>query len=545
MRTVVLAVLLFLVFAARASAAPFVLGTGELPDVAVDGAGVAYIAWNGTETGDPAHFCRLPRGAVACDVSLTLPLPTAIAGSVTRPVVHVSGSRVIVLHYFYGEYNGLAAYQSDDRGATFQQARRAGALAPYGSAFGPGDTVSVVTSANGAGMLFQNLPLVGATQTAFANLDTTRPYNGAVGLDGATPVVIAMNAASVGIVRRYVAGDVNNAPSWSAPVDVGYLDYPVLAGGPLGLWVLAGDESGSMFVRRFDGTNFGPRVTIGPGDASEASLYQDAGGRMHAVYPRLDASGYHAMHAVSDDGLSWRVGELEVRTSDEQGTMRVSMAADHVGVAVWKVAGPSIVASSVGPDAPVAVQPPPVPTPPVPTPDPAPVFEQSVVVKPISGKVLVRLKGSSRFVPLGSIDDVPLGATVDARKGRIELRAVNKRGGPVEVVQLYKGMFRVDQKRGITNFTLNEPLAPCSSRGRAAAKKPKSRKLWGDGKGAFRTTGKYSAATVRGTRWLVQDSCKGTLTRVAAGAVNVTLKVKKPVIIVRAGKSYLARAPRR
>ena len=34
--------------------------------------------------------------------------------------------------------------------------------------------------------------------------------------------------------------------------------------------------------------------------------------------------------------------------------------------------------------------------------------------------------------------------------------------------------------------------------------------------GKFRTSGKYSAATVRGTKWLVQDSCAGTLTRVAA-----------------------------
>ena len=46
---------------------------------------------------------------------------------------------------------------------------------------------------------------------------------------------------------------------------------------------------------------------------------------------------------------------------------------------------------------------------------------------------------------------------------------------------------------------------------RASAKKPKSRKLWGQGSGNFRTVGQYSAATVRGTRWLVQDSCAGTL----------------------------------
>ena len=48
-------------------------------------------------------------------------------------------------------------------------------------------------------------------------------------------------------------------------------------------------------------------------------------------------------------------------------------------------------------------------------------------------------------------------------------------------------------------------------------KKPKTRKLWGDGKGKFRTKGRYSAATVRGTKWLVTDGCRYTRTRVTAG----------------------------
>ena len=69
----------------------------------------------------------------------------------------------------------------------------------------------------------------------------------------------------------------------------------------------------------------------------------------------------------------------------------------------------------------------------------------------------------------------------------------------------------------ILDLKLTEALAACPKKGKAAAaqtKKAKKRKLWGDGKGAFRTTGKYSAATVRGTKWLVEDSCAGTLTRV-------------------------------
>jgi hypothetical protein len=49
---------------------------------------------------------------------------------------------------------------------------------------------------------------------------------------------------------------------------------------------------------------------------------------------------------------------------------------------------------------------------------------------------------------------------------------------------------------------------------------------------------------VRGTKWLVQDSCAGTLTKVAKGVVEVFDQVKKKTKILRAPHSYLAK-PRR
>jgi len=117
---------------------------------------------------------------------------------------------------------------------------------------------------------------------------------------------------------------------------------------------------------------------------------------------------------------------------------------------------------------------------------------------------------------------------------------VPRAGGPVQAAEFYDGLFVVRQRGGITELTLSESLARCS-RATAAAKKPKSRRLWGSGSGAFRTRGSYSAATVRGTRWLVQDSCAGTLTRVTQGSVTVRdFRARKPVV-VRAGKRYLAR----
>ena len=69
-------------------------------------------------------------------------------------------------------------------------------------------------------------------------------------------------------------------------------------------------------------------------------------------------------------------------------------------------------------------------------------------------------------------------------------------------------------------------------------------KLWGNGKGKFRTTGKYSSATVRGTIWLVEDRCDGTLTKVRRGVVSVRDIKRKKTVKVKAGHSYLARAQR-
>jgi ferric-dicitrate binding protein FerR (iron transport regulator) len=48
---------------------------------------------------------------------------------------------------------------------------------------------------------------------------------------------------------------------------------------------------------------------------------------------------------------------------------------------------------------------------------------------------------------------------------------------------------------------------------------------------------------VRGTKWLVQDQCNGTLTVVKRGVVQVRDFRKHKTVNVRAGRSYLATAP--
>jgi hypothetical protein len=190
-------------------------------------------------------------------------------------------------------------------------------------------------------------------------------------------------------------------------------------------------------------------------------------------------------------------------------------------------------------------QPAPVPTPaptvtPTPIPTPTPVANKTVEADKVSGTVLVRVKGSAKFVPLADAV-IANGSEIDARKGVV---VITTAGG--EKAKFYEGLFTISQSGGITTLTLSEKLTGCPKAKRssasAAAKKPKTRKLWGDGKGKFRTKGSYSAATIRGTKWLVQDTCTTTLTRVAEGVVSVRDDVKKKTITVRKGKSYTARA---
>ena len=59
--------------------------------------------------------------------------------------------------------------------------------------------------------------------------------------------------------------------------------------------------------------------------------------------------------------------------------------------------------------------------------------------------------------------------------------------------------------------------------------------------GPFRTKGRYSSATVRGTKWLTADRCDGTFTRVQRGVIAVADFPNRRQVTLRAGRSYLAR----
>jgi CSLREA domain-containing protein len=177
-----------------------------------------------------------------------------------------------------------------------------------------------------------------------------------------------------------------------------------------------------------------------------------------------------------------------------------------------------------------------------PQPLPEPEAGEEVNALPVSGTVRVREPGSNRFVELQEGQQIPVGSVIDVTDGRVTIVAA---GG--QSADFYGGIFRLGQGKGakpLTTLTLVEALS-CPKAGKAAAAaKKKKRRLWGDGSGRFRTKGKHSAATVVGTRWLVEDKCTSTTTRVARGRVSVRDFARKKTVIVKAGKKYVARARR-
>ena len=180
-------------------------------------------------------------------------------------------------------------------------------------------------------------------------------------------------------------------------------------------------------------------------------------------------------------------------------------------------------------------------------------------VAPVSGKVMIKLPGTSKFVELDGQTEIPMGAQIDTRKGAVRLISGATGGAQIAATTTQsavfsEGLFTIRQKRAanaVMNLTLDGGnFGICrrtgSSAGSAGATPRKPvRRLWGSGKGRFSTRARYSAATVRGTRWLTQDRCDGTLTRVTQGVVSVQDFRLRKTRLVKAGQSYLARAPGR
>jgi hypothetical protein len=190
----------------------------------------------------------------------------------------------------------------------------------------------------------------------------------------------------------------------------------------------------------------------------------------------------------------------------------------------------------------------------------APVFGKTTTLEPVSGVVRVMAPGAGDFAPLTAATTFPLGTTIDTTAGRVKMTSARDSGGQPQTGLFDSGIFRVAQTTGrsplhpgqtvgLSVLTLAGDLPDCTAGARsraaaASARRPRSRRLWGNAKGNYRTVGQYGSATIRGTHWLTQDTCAGTLVRVAEGIVSVEDRARHRIRLIRAPHSLLVRPPR-
>jgi hypothetical protein len=191
-----------------------------------------------------------------------------------------------------------------------------------------------------------------------------------------------------------------------------------------------------------------------------------------------------------------------------------------------------------------------------PTKDKKPDFAESVVAAAHDGTIRFKPPGGRwQRLPVAGAE-IPVGATIDTRRGGITLTSAGRQGG-MQTGRFGDGVFSVHQPaaaRGRVDLRLRGgDFSRCRRPARRASRSvanasmvARVRRLWGrDSGGRFRTHGRHSHATVRGTRWLTEDRCSGTFTRVTQGAVVVRDVARRRSVVVRAGHSYLARKPAR
>ncbi len=177
-----------------------------------------------------------------------------------------------------------------------------------------------------------------------------------------------------------------------------------------------------------------------------------------------------------------------------------------------------------------------------------PQLGRTAAVVPLSGSVLVKLPRTRRFARLASARTVPVGSLVDARHGSLRVLTALNTTGATQAVRVWDGEFTLAQRPsagGMTRLLLRgaRPSCRAATATRSHHHASSGPRLWAeDNHGRYSTYGANSVATVLGTKWESVETCAGTFTYVARGAVKVHDLHTHRAVIVRARHGYLAHA---
>ena len=175
-------------------------------------------------------------------------------------------------------------------------------------------------------------------------------------------------------------------------------------------------------------------------------------------------------------------------------------------------------------------------------------------VRVTTGKVLIRLRGSTAFVPLSGEGTVPNGSELESTEGNVLITAATVVPRRTESAEVHGGRLLIDQgtqHAAQTRLLLSLPLSGCPAIGRSRGtsagasryrgKAPTARHLWvSEHGGSWGTNGRYVSTTVEGTDWLTIDECERSQVRVVSGRVRVRDLLHRRTRVIAAGQSYIA-----
>jgi hypothetical protein len=216
--------------------------------------------------------------------------------------------------------------------------------------------------------------------------------------------------------------------------------------------------------------------------------------------------------------------------------------------AKWRASDP------VGP-----VTEPPQPEQPIAPPPLEPEHGISFLVQPAAGTVTIKPPRAGSFTTLDGLQKIPVNSLIDTRGGTVNLTAATGNLGDTtedNSVNLWDGLIRLEQSgdtNAVTTARLIEKLR-CGKRKGGKAKAGKSsgpvasksgkrrRRVWGSGRGNYKTSGSGGTGSVRGTTWLTKDTCRGTNFKVTDGiGITVFDFDLGQAFDVGPGQSYFAR----
>jgi hypothetical protein len=366
----------------------------EKPDVYVDEAGTAHIVWNEGRgsAADVAVYCRLPRGATACDVrrELTWPKPYGAGDdeflnvdTLGPRILRVGDQLVVVSNRFPTVFpkapgargdQSLIVWGSVDGGNTWSAANVLGSnrtdeIAVVGTPDAPGllgygqDPLCTPRPGQPAGQgclvsypsgssAFQAGILTGPGPGTDSYVNLASAYDA-----GGRRVLAAMtNSNGSTWVRGWRGGPIDDPASWSLSAAMPGSE-PVLATGPGGTFLMTrgGAENpilGELRVRRLVQGAGGvweeqPPVLVASG-GRVGRLFEDPAGRLHGVW--IESAGV-TYRSAEPGSLDFSAKQLLVPGLDN-GQWRLGATDDGGGFVVLQHGTDQVVAAAFGNPAP-------------------------------------------------------------------------------------------------------------------------------------------------------------------------------------------------